>query len=71
MLSTGRWKLIIIANALLIIGTIISFFYTNTYFVVIGRFIYGLSAGFFNVVCPKYVIEIAPKEVSGPAGFLF
>jgi len=36
----------------------------------IGRFIYGVSVGAFSVFCPKYIAEVSPIEVKGPAGAL-
>lgn len=31
----------------------------------------GISAGMFNVYCPKFIMECAPKEISGIAGASF
>lgn len=46
-------------------------FYTNFAVFNIGRFIYGVAVGGFSVFSNQYVSEIAPKEISGPAGALF
>jgi MFS family permease len=35
-----------------------------------GRFLYGVACGGFSVFCPKYISEVAPVEVKGPAGCL-
>lgn len=36
----------------------------------IGRFLYGAAAGGYSVFCPKYISEIAPTAIKGPAGCL-
>ena len=36
----------------------------------IGRFLYGVACGGFSVFCPKYISEVAPVELKGPAGAL-
>jgi MFS family permease len=36
----------------------------------IGRFIYGLASGSFNVFGPLYITETAPIEIKGPLGAL-
>ena len=30
-----------------------------------------MAAGGFSVFCPKYISEVSPREVSGPAGAMF
>jgi MFS family permease len=35
-----------------------------------GRFLYGVACGGFSVFCPKYISEVAPIELKGPAGGL-
>jgi hypothetical protein len=39
--------------------------------IVIGKIIYGISGGFFNVICPKMTNELAPREISGAAGTIW
>lgn len=36
----------------------------------VGRFLYGMACGGFSVFCPKYISEVAPVELKGPAGGL-
>lgn len=36
-----------------------------------GRVVFGVAAGGFSCICPKYINEMSPKEVSGPAGAMF
>ena len=65
----GRWKCILLSNAVLIVGvalTLISEFWV----LCIGRAIYGISVGAFSVFCPRYISETAPLEIKGPAGAL-
>jgi len=37
---------------------------------VVGRAFYGIACGGFSVFCPKYISEVSPSEVKGPAGCL-
>jgi len=67
----GRWKCLIICNMFLLVGNSLSLYWKNLPILVIGKFMYGISAGAFNVFCPLMAKEMAPKEVSGPAGSLF
>lgn len=36
-----------------------------------GRAVFGVAAGGFSCICPKYINECSPKEISGPAGAMF
>jgi len=45
--------------------------YKNYTIFTIARFFYGISIGGFSVFSNQFVSEIAPKEISGPAGSLF
>lgn len=65
----GRWRSILSTNVFVIISSLLCFIQKPT-FVLAGRFIYGLSTGMFTVFCPKYVSEVSPTEVKGPAGAL-
>lgn len=65
----GKWNCIMIANVLLWVGvclTLVSEFWV----LCVGRVIYGLAAGAFSALCPKYIAETAPQEIKGPAGAL-
>ena len=55
-----------LSNVVAIIGCGMTLF-PNIKVLLAGRFIYGVACGAFSVVCPKYIIEIAPVEISGPA----
>jgi sugar porter (SP) family MFS transporter len=65
----GRWNCIMVANVLLVIGVGITL-YNEFWVLCVGRFIYGLSVGTFSVFCPKYISEVTPREITGPAGAL-
>jgi MFS family permease len=68
-LGIGRWKCIMIANVFVIVGaglTLTPYWYPF----LIGRFLYGVATGGFSCFCPKYISEVAPTEVKGPAGAL-
>jgi len=65
----GRWKCLLIANLILVIGVILTL--VNEFWALcVGRFIYGISVGSFSVFCPLFIAEISPIEVNGPAGAL-
>mmetsp|Transcript_6030 Transcript_6030/g.9742 ORF Transcript_6030/g.9742 Transcript_6030/m.9742 type:complete len:132 (+) Transcript_6030:281-676(+) len=63
----GRWKCILLANFVVMLGCGLTLI-PNSTSVLVGRFIYGLAAGAFSVFCPKYLNEIAPLEMTGPIG---
>jgi len=70
-LKYGRWKCIIITNAMIIVGSGISVIMDKDLIsLFIGRFIYGIGAGGCAVFCPKYISEVAPKEIRGQIGGL-
>lgn len=64
----GRLKALIFSNAINLIGVACQIFYKNYALFNIGRFLYGTAVGGFSVFSIQYVSEIAPKEISGPAG---
>lgn len=68
--SIGRWKCLMATNIITIISSILSLFYSNVILLCAGRFLYGLAIGGYTVFSAKYVIECAPKEISGPTGAL-
>jgi len=58
-----------ITNVIVVIGCSLTLI-NNLLSLYAGRFLYGIAAGCFSVFCPKYISEVAPKEISGPAGAL-
>jgi MFS family permease len=42
----------------------------NEYWILAGRFIFGLAAGGFSVFVPSYINELAPTEMKGALGSL-
>ena len=65
----GRWRMIIIANILNIVGCIITMVTDeNQISLCVGRFISGLATGVLTVICPKYMSETAPIKIKGPVG---
>lgn len=65
----GRRKMLMISDIIGIIGCYITIIPTN-YTFGIGRFITGFTAGSFAAICPVYLNEIAPTEISGRIGIL-
>lgn len=65
----GRRKMLMLSDIIGIIGCYISIIPTN-YTFGIGRFITGFVAGSFAAVCPIYLNEIAPTDISGRVGIL-
>jgi len=54
-------------NVIVIIGAGMTLV-PNFYVFLIGRFLYGVASGGFSCFCPKYISEVSPTEVAGPAG---
>lgn len=69
LLGIGRWKCLLLSELLVILGSGIMLIPDITP-LLIGRTIFGLACGAFTVVGPKYINEVAPLEISGPAGML-
>ena len=40
----------------------------NIYVIAVGRFFWGVCAGSFTVVCPRFLNESVPIELKGPYG---
>lgn len=57
-------------NLLVLLGSALSIIYDNYFCLVSGRFLFGMASGAFTVFCPKFISEVAPVEVKGPAGAL-
>ena len=65
----GRWNCIILFNMFTIVGAGLTLVDNYSVFV-IGRVFYGIACGGFSVFCPKYISEVSPSELKGPAGCL-
>jgi MFS family permease len=65
----GLWKCIIISNVFVIVGAGLTLVPNFEAFLV-GRFLYGVACGGFSCFCPKFISEVSPTEVKGPAGAL-
>lgn len=63
----GKWNMIVANNILLLVATLICMF-NNPWVILFGRFLYGMSAGTFTVMVPKFINEVAPSEYKGPFG---
>jgi len=71
LVDFGRWKCLIAMNILTIVSSAMQMLYTNYALFNVARFLYGLAIGGFSVFSNQFVSEIAPKEISGPAGAIF
>jgi len=58
-----------IIDVLTVIGIGITFL-KSLYPMIIGRLIWGFSAGAFSVVCPMFITEISPSSLTGPFGVI-
>ena len=65
----GKWKLFFYTNFLLILSSGLSLV-DNISLQMICRFFYGISAGAFTVLVPKFIMETAPTELKGSYGAL-
>ena len=67
LMKYGKWKMIMIMNAFVIIGSIFSII-DNMVVICFGKVLFGIAAGGFGVYCPNYLNEIVPIEWKGPSG---
>jgi len=67
--SIGRWKCLILADFVVITGSLMTFSGT-LHVLYLGRFLYGVSSGAFGVFCSKYITEASPIEIRGSTGAL-
>ncbi len=58
----------IIANNILLLIAVGICMINKAGVILIGRFFYGMCAGTFTVMCPKFISEVAPTEYKGPFG---
>lgn len=58
----------IIANNILLLIAVGICMINNPWIILPGRFLYGMCAGTFTVLCPKFISEVAPTEYKGPFG---
>lgn len=67
LIRYGKWNMIIANNILLLIAVGICLI-NNPWIILPGRFLYGMCAGTFTVLCPKFISEVAPTEYKGVFG---
>lgn len=68
----GRWNGLVLANfivCLSVVAQVLGYKIVGVFN--IGRFLYGFGVGLFSVFSNQFVSEIAPREISGPAGSIF
>jgi MFS family permease len=70
LLPLGRWKGLLIANIVIIVGSLISMVESELW-LVIGRSVYGVGVGIISVLGPKFLSEILPIELRGPLGTVY
>lgn len=62
--SSGRRRSLLISDLITILASIITVI-PNTYSFGIGRFLSGIAIGQYSVICPLYVNEISPQQITG------
>ncbi|TNV79404.1 hypothetical protein FGO68_gene14650 [Halteria grandinella] len=65
----GKKSCIHATNVLLVIGCSLTLV-QNEYWILGGRFLFGLCAGAFSVFVPSFINELAPNELKGSLGSL-
>jgi len=66
----GRRQVILQADLLYIIGSILTAFATIGHLIVVGRLIIGFANGLIAVITPMYIAEMSDVESRGSAGVL-
>lgn len=69
LMPFGKWKLFHLNNLLLICASSLSLIECIP-LQMACRFFYGMAAGAFTVMVPKFINETAPQELKGPYGAL-
>lgn len=69
LMPYGKWKLFHLNNLLLICASGVSLVECIP-LQMVCRFFYGMAAGAFTVMVPKFINETAPSELKGPYGAL-
>ncbi|ENN70298.1 facilitated trehalose transporter Tret1 [Dendroctonus ponderosae] len=64
----GRKKTLLLGNIPFIVGFLLNIMATNVYYLLVSRFICGVSVGLTFTVLPMYTGEIAEDEVRGTLG---
>jgi MFS transporter, SP family, sugar:H+ symporter len=63
----GRRTCLLLGNVVIIVSSSLTLL-PNFTVLCFGRFLYGLGIGVLAVFVPKFIVELAPQEISGPAG---
>ena len=58
----------IVANNILLFIAVGVCMINDSSIILVGRFFYGMCAGTFTVMCPKFISEVDPTEYKGPFG---
>eukprot|EP01080_Neovahlkampfia_damariscottae_P001664 gene1664-434_t len=61
----GRRTVMFISNGFFIVGAAVMCFFSNFYFLTIGRMIHGFGVGLISTVAPVYLSEISPSNLRG------
>ena len=59
----GKRRVIMIFQVLCILGCVLSFLTLNFTTILVGRFIFGMSAGVFVSMCPVIIEETVPGKL--------
>lgn len=65
----GKLKCMHASNALVVLGCLMTLI-KNEYWILAGRFVFGLATGAFSVFVPSFINELAPTEMKGALGSL-
>ncbi|GMP48224.1 hypothetical protein CsSME_00015649 [Camellia sinensis var. sinensis] len=61
----GRRYTIVVASAIFFVGAILMGFATNYAFLMVGRFVAGIGAGYAIMIAPVYTAELSPADCRG------
>ena len=63
----GKKRMIQVLNIILLCAVAVCMV-NNIYVIAVGRFFWGICAGSYTVMCPKFLNEFLPLEVKGSFG---
>ena len=63
LFNFGKKRIVMIFQIICVVGCLLSLISLNLVTIIIGRFIFGISAGIFVTICPAIIEETVPGRL--------